>query len=112
MTLGSAAAGGTQQYHFIPGFMMVKVIAMTTRQISVTLVEDLVRFFDETTKNRSAAISEALEQRRDQQWQRQLSAAYAELNEAARGADDSDAVRAAAEASELAEDAFPAEAAG
>jgi mRNA-degrading endonuclease toxin of MazEF toxin-antitoxin module len=66
--------------------MMVKVIAMATRQISVTLEEDLVRFLDETTNNRSAAISEALEQWRDLQWQRRLSAAYAELNEAARSA--------------------------
>jgi Arc/MetJ-type ribon-helix-helix transcriptional regulator len=92
--------------------MIVKVIAMATRQISVTLEEDLVRFLDETTNNRSAAISEALEQWRDLQWQRRLSAAYAELNEAARGADHSDAVRAAAEAAVLAEKAVPAEAAG
>jgi Arc/MetJ-type ribon-helix-helix transcriptional regulator len=92
--------------------MMVKVTVMATRQISVTLEEGLVRFLDETTNNRSAAISEALEQWRDLQWQRRLFAAYAELNEAARGADDSDAVRAAAEAAALAEDAVPAEAAG
>jgi hypothetical protein len=53
-----------------------------------------------------------MEQWRDLQWQPRLAAAYAELNEAARGADDSDAVRAAAEAAALAECAVPAEAAG
>jgi metal-responsive CopG/Arc/MetJ family transcriptional regulator len=86
--------------------MMVKVIAMATRQISVTLEEGLVHFLDETTNNRSAAISEALEQWRDRQWQRRLSGAYAELTVAARGAHHSDAVRAAAVA------AVPAEATG
>jgi len=78
---------------------------MSTRQISVTLDEELVRFLDETTGNRSAAIGEALEHWRDLQWQRRLSAAYAELNEAAHGAGDSDAMRAAAEAAVLAEEA-------
>jgi hypothetical protein len=53
--------------------------------------------------------SDALEQWRDLQWHRRLSAAYAELNEAARGADHRDAVRAAAEAAALADDAVPAE---
>jgi len=91
---------------------MVKVIAMATRQISVTLEEDLVRFLDETTTNRSAAISEALEQWRDLQWQLRLSAAYAELNEAALGADDCDVVRAATEAAAFAAEAIQAEAAG
>jgi hypothetical protein len=62
--------------------MMIKMITLSTRQISATLDKDLVRFLDETTANRSAAISEALEQWRDLQWQRRLAAAYAELNEA------------------------------
>jgi len=81
---------------------------MASRQISITLDEELLQFLDQWGTNRSAAIAEAVRQWRDLQWQRQLAQAYADLDEAANKPDDGgsrpDATQAAMEAAALAPD--------
>jgi metal-responsive CopG/Arc/MetJ family transcriptional regulator len=52
---------------------------MATRQVSVTIDEDLLAFVDQHSQNRSAAITEALRLWQDRLWQQQMEAEFSRL---------------------------------
>ncbi|WP_338440929.1 ribbon-helix-helix domain-containing protein [Synechococcus elongatus IITB4] len=52
---------------------------MATRQVSVTIDEELLDFVDRHSNNRSAAIAAALRLWQDHLWQQQMEAEFARL---------------------------------
>lgn len=70
---------------------------MATRQVSVTIDEELLAFVDRHSSNRSAAIAAALRLWQDQLWQQQMESEFARLAEL----DSPDEQAAALEASQI-----------
>lgn len=70
---------------------------MATRQVSVTIDEELLAFVDSHSSNRSAAIATALRLWQDHLWQQRMEAEFARLADL----NSSDEQAAAQEASQI-----------